>query len=135
MQVATALVYKALNADTALLTLLGGKVPDKGWNRIYNSPVAPYEDEYPRITMFEVINEDADPSDDEPQCSDINIRIDVWTRDVKMVFPVCKQIKQVLKNSFNTCTVRLEETMHEKLEKYTVYHKPINIYLLLDQGE
>jgi len=136
MQDATTLVYKALDADTQLLTLLGGKVPTKKWQRIYNSPVAPIADEFPRVTMFEVMNDDAEPADDEPQYSDINIRIDVWLKDIRNLFTICKRIKQVLKNNFSTCTVRLESTMYEKSETgETIYHKPINVYLLLEQGE
>ncbi len=136
MQDATTLIYKILDTDTQLLTLLGGKVPTKKWQRIYNSPVAPIADEFPRVTMFEVINDDAEPADDEPQYSDINIRIDVWLKDIRNLFTICKRIKQVLKNNFLTCIVRLESTMYEKSETgETIYHKPINVYLLLEQGE
>jgi hypothetical protein len=129
MQDATALVYKALFADETLLTLLGGKTDTI--NRIYNSPVAPNADEYPRLTMFEVINDDANSADDEPQDSDVNIRIDYWTKDVSTIFSVCKQIKTTLKVAFNTVSVRLEGTLYE--EDIQVYHKPINIFLLLEQ--
>ncbi len=135
MQDAATLIYSTLDADTQLLTLLGGKVPTKKWQRIYNSPVAPIADEFPRVTMFEVINDDAEPADDEPQYSDINIRIDVWLKDVRNLFPICKRIKQVLKNNFSMCIVRLESTMYEKQETgEIIYHKPINVYLLLEQG-
>ena len=134
MQDAATLVYRALNADTQLLTLLGGKVPTKKWQRIYNSPVAPIADEYPRVTMFEVINDDAEPADDEPLYSDVNIRIDVWLIDIRDLFNICKRIKKVLKTSFSICTVQLESTMYEKKETgETIYHKPINVYLLLEQ--
>ncbi len=134
MQDATALVYKALNSDTELITLLGGKVSTKGWQRIYNSPVAPKADEFARITMFEVINDDSDPADDEPQFSDVNIRIDVWLKEIKNLFSICKRIKQVLKSNFSMCAVQLESTMYEKSETgEVIYHKPINVYLLLEQ--
>ena len=134
MQDAATLVYRALNADTQLLTLLGEKVPTKKWQRIYNSPVAPIADEYPRVTMFEVINDDAESADDEPQYSDVNVRIDVWLTDIRDLFNICKRIKKVLKTGFSMCTVRLESTMYEKSETgKTIYHKPINVYLLLEQ--
>jgi len=134
MQDAAALVYKALNADVELIALLGGKVPANGWQRIYNSPVAPKVDEFPRVTLFEVVNDDAESADDEPQYSDVNIRIDIWLKDIRNLFPVCKRIKQVLKNNFSTCTVQLESTMYEKSETgEVIYHKPINVYLLLEQ--
>lgn len=131
MKDATTLVYTALNLDTELLVLLGDKVPSKGWNRIYNDPVAPDANEYPRLTMFEVLNEDANPGDDEPQDSDVNIRLDLWTKDISAIHPVCKQIKKVLKSTFSACIIRLEETIPE--EKPKVYHKPINVFLLLEQ--
>jgi hypothetical protein len=135
MQDAAALVYKALNSDTTLINLLGGKVPANEWNRIYNSPVAPHDDEYPRITMFEVINDDAVPADNEYLCSDVNIRLDIWLDDIKNLFDICKRIKQVLKSNFETCIAQLESTMYEKQTKKTIIHKPINIYLLLEQGD
>lgn len=138
MQDAAALVYKALNSDAELITLLGGKkqVGNKKWDRIYNSPVAPNADEFPRITLFEVINDDAEPADDEPQCSDANIRIDVWLNDIRSLFPVCNRIKQVLKSNFSTCAVQLESTMYEKLNTdVIIYHKPINVYILLEQED
>lgn len=136
MQDAAALVYKALNADVELIALLGGKVPANEWQRIYNSPVAPKADEFPRVTLFEVINDDAEPADDEPQYSDVNIRIDVWLKDIRNLFAICKRIKKVLKNNFSLCIVRLESTMYEREETgETIYHKPINVYLLLEQGE
>lgn len=134
MQDTTALIYKALNADAELIALLGGKVPDKGWQRIYNSPVAPKADEFPRVTMFEVINDDAVPADNIYLCSDVNIRIDVWLKDVRNLFAICKHIKQVLKSNFSTCTVQLESTMYEKSEtSEAIYHKPMNVYLLIEQ--
>lgn len=136
MQDAAALVYKALNTDTELITLLGGKIAAKGWQRIYNSPVAPFADEFPRITLFEVVNDDAEPADDEPQYSDVNIRVDVWIKDIRNLFSICKRIKQVLKSSFSMCIVQLESTMYEKQETgETIYHKPMNLYILLEQGE
>lgn len=136
MQDAATLIYRILDADNQLITLLGGKIVNKGWQRIYNSPVAPNADEFPRITLFEVVNDDAEPADDEPQYSDVNIRIDIWLKDVRNLFPICKRIKKILKDNFSTCAVRLESTMYERTEiNEIIYHKPINIYLLLEQGE
>lgn len=131
MQDAEALVYKVLNNDATLVMQLGGKIPEKGWERVYNSQVAPNADEYPRITMFEVINDDAEPADDEPQYSDVNIRIDIWTQDEAGLFEICKRIKSDLKSAFSMCTIRLESKIYES--DIQVYHKPINLYLLLEQ--
>lgn len=130
MQDATTLIYNALNTDS-VLSLLGGKNRSKGWNRIYNSQVAPCADEYPRITMLEVLNSDEVPGDDDYLYSDVNIRIDLWVKDIGTIHPICKCIKKVLKDNFYACVVRLEETIYEYDTE--IYHKPINVYLLLAQ--
>jgi len=138
MQDAATLVYKVLSADIELISLLGGKkqVGKEKWERIYNSPVAPNADEFPRITLFEVINDDAESADNEPLYSDVNIRIDVWLKDIRNLFSICKRIKQVLKSSFSMCIVRLESIMYEKQEtNEIIYHKPINVYILLEQED
>lgn len=135
MQDVETLVFKALDSDTVLINLLGGKktVNNCKWDRIYNSKIALNPDEYPRVTIYEVLNEDAVYGDNNPQCSDVNIRIDLWTKDQSIVFDICKQIKQTLLNSFEICEVKLESKMFE--EDTEVHHKPINVYLLLEQGE
>jgi hypothetical protein len=134
MQDTETLVYKALNADGTLITLLGGKtqVGNEYWNRIYNGQSAPNTDEFSRVTLFEVVNDDSDPADDASQFSDVNIRIDLWTKDDACIYKICKQIKNTLKSTF-TCTVRLENKIYESDTK--VYHKPINVYLIIEQGE
>jgi len=131
MQDAATLVYQALDADSQLITLLGGKVPVDGWSRIYNSQLAPNAKEYPRLTMFEVANDDANPADDEPQDSDVVIRIDVWVKDESSLFGICKQAKKVLLNTFGACTVSIQNIGYESDTQ--VHHKQIEINLLLEQ--
>ena len=134
MQDAVTLVYTALKADTTLLTLLGGKVQvsvKEVWNRIYNSQIALNADEYPRMTMFEVINEDANPADDEPQDSESIIRVDVWVKDDSKTFDICKQAKKTIKATFSTCTVKIYNIGYESDTQ--VFHRQIEINLLLEQ--
>ncbi len=131
MQDAVNLVYTPLHSDAPLITLLGGRDPEKCWDRVYDGPTNPQEDEFPRITMFEVLNEDAVPADDKFECSDVNVRIDFWTKDKRDIHPVCKRIKKVLGDTFMDCIIRPESTMYET--DTGVYHKPINVFLLLEQ--
>lgn len=134
MQDAATLVYQALKNDAVLLALLGGKVEvsiKEVWSRIYNSQVAPNADEYPRLTMFEMTNEDANPADDEPQDSESIIRVDVWLKDNSIMFDVCKQAKKTIKAAFPLCSVRIYNIGYESGTE--VYHKQLEINLLLEQ--
>lgn len=132
MQNAETLVYKVLIKDMVLINLLGGKkkVGTCEWNRIYNSAFAPNSDEYPRITMFEVRNGDAEPADDKPQFSDVNIRIDLWTKDETKIFDISKQIKKLLENSFLCKVTPLEKSTEPDT---LVHHKSLELKMLLEQ--
>lgn len=131
MQDTTKLIYQALVADTTLLTLLGGKVAAKGWNRIYNGQISEHAEEYPRMTMFEVVNEDANSADDEPQDSEAIVRVDLWSKDEKPMFSICKQAKKVIKTAISACNVSIQTIGYEIDTK--VYHKQLEINLLLKQ--
>jgi hypothetical protein len=65
-------ILQALEANTALVSLLGGK-------RIYQM-YDPNSTEFPRITFFEYNNVDSNYADDSAFASDINIQIDVWSK-------------------------------------------------------
>ncbi|EPR12366.1 DUF3168 domain-containing protein [Ruminiclostridium papyrosolvens] len=130
MQDAEALVYQTLNLDETLITLLGGKDVGKGFFRIYNSPVAPNADEYPRITLFEIVNTDEAAADDESTMSDVNVRVDIWTKDETILFDVTNRVKKILKTNL-LCTVKLGAKIYE--QDTEVYHKVVEVYLLLEQ--
>lgn len=132
MQDAETLVYQALNADEILITLLEGKDVGKGFFRVYNSPVAPNAEEYPRITLFEVVNTDEAVADDEATMSDVNVRVDIWTKDETTLFDITNRVKKVLKTNL-LCTVKLGAKLYE--QDTEVYHKVVEVYLLLEQGE
>lgn len=133
MQDAELLVYQALAKDTELVALMGGRkqVEGQNWARIYRSRVAPYAEEDARITLFEVLNVDEVPGDNNFFASESNVRIDLWTTKEDVLFPVTRRIKKVLQSSFPACVVRLEAKDYEEDTK--IHHKPINVYLLLEQ--
>lgn len=133
MQNAVNLIFNILNNDSTLITLLGNTktVSGQQWNRIYQIPNAPYPEELPRITMFEVINDDAVSADNKPLFSDINIRIDIWLKEYQNLFAITKRVKKIITDNFKMRRFQIIETLFESDTK--VYHKPINIYLLLEQ--
>lgn len=134
MQDAETLVYKALNEPT-LLNLLGGQVKSKGWMRIYNSPDAKDPEEFPRLNLFEAANSDTESADDEPQTSDVNIRLELRTTDESKIFDIKKQIKKNLNSAFSRCRVEIGSKQTDVIEGIKIYFVPINVFLLLKQGE
>lgn len=133
MQNAVNLIFNILKNDSVLMGLLGNAktVSSQNWNRIYQTPNAPYPEEMPRITMFEVINDDAVSADNRPLFSDVNIRIDIWLKEYQNLYAITKRVKKLIVDNFGMCRVQIIETLFETDIK--VYHKPINVYLLLEQ--
>lgn len=71
------IVRNALISNDALILLLGKD--EDGSPKVYQL-VAPYANDYPRITFFEVVNRDSDFADDQPIASEIVVQIDVWNK-------------------------------------------------------
>ena len=130
MQDAETLVSLTLDADEILISLLGGKDTEKGWERIYNDNVAPNADEFPRITLFEVVNTDEAAADDKATMSDVNVRVDIWTKDNTTLFDITNGVKKVLEQNL-LCTVKLGAKIYEK--ETEIYHKVVEVFLLLEQ--
>lgn len=130
MQDTETLVALTLDADAELIALLDGKDEEKGWYRIYNDNVVTDEYEYPRITMFEVVNTDAVPADNKFLMSDVNVRVDIWTKDKATLFDITNRVKTILTNNL-PCRVRLGARIYES--ETEVYHKVVEVYLLLEQ--
>lgn len=124
------MIYAALKADTTLITLLGGIFASKGWNRIYNGQLAPNADEYPRMTMYEVMNDDAEPADDEPQESDVIARVDLWAK-TDNTFAITKQAKKTIKSIFDTCTISIRYIGYD--DETGSYHKQLEMRILIEQ--
>ncbi|URN96914.1 MAG: DUF3168 domain-containing protein [Candidatus Pristimantibacillus lignocellulolyticus] len=78
--------------DPALSHLVG---KDKDNNPKVYQLTAPYADAFPRITFFEVINEDSEFADDEAYASDISIQIDVWSK--ASTSAISKEVDRVMK--------------------------------------
>ena len=135
MQDATILIFKMLNDNPSLIQNMGGKDPSKGWNRIYNSPDSDDINELPRINIFEVANSDDGAADDEPLFSDVNVRIELRTDTISNLFSIAKEIKKTIKSSFSCSRVELGETITDVTMTPRIYLKPINVFLLLTQGE
>lgn len=141
MQDATALVYAVLAADVTLNQLMGhtptvvGGEQNSTAEGIYNEPTAPDLTEFPRITMFEVVNDDAVPADNMSLCSDAVIRIDLWTASNEDIFPLVKQIKKALYAAFAESDLSINSTMVEMEDdtKAKTYHKPMDFNLLIEQ--
>lgn len=127
------MIYSALSNDKKLLQLLGGK--DEKYRRIYNNPVSPYEDEFPRITMFEVMRQDVEWADDRPQAVQVTARIDIWTKK-NTLYKITKQVRSILLSCFLRCEVSPGSDMIEDYEKETrIYHKPIDVEIILRRRE
>jgi hypothetical protein len=127
---AETLVYQTLKSDETILNLLGGIDVEKEEFRIYNSPTTLNTKEYPRITLFEVVNTDEAAADDETTMSDVNVRVDIWTKDETTLFEITDRVKKVLKTIL-PCTVRLGAKIYEA--DIGVYHKVVEVYLLIEQ--
>lgn len=132
---AVSLVYQALSNNETLINLLGGRknVKNQKWQRVYDKPKAPYTEELPRITMFEVINTDDVFADDEPEYSDINVRIDLWLNNHNDLYVITKKIKKTLRTIDDVYRIVIGSTLYEN--DTGIYHKPIDVYLFLEQED
>lgn len=79
--------------DTALTSLVG---KDKDGNHKIYQLSAPYADAYPRITFFEVVNQDEEFADDEVLSSLVSVQIDVWSKGSTSA--ISKEIDRIMKS-------------------------------------
>ncbi|MNI58109.1 hypothetical protein D3C73_1132050 [compost metagenome] len=70
-------IRSALLNNAALVLLLGR---DKDNSVKVYQLAAPYADDYPRITFFEVSNFDSQFADDFAMASEVTVQIDVWSK-------------------------------------------------------
>ncbi len=122
MQDVLLLAYKALKASKPVIKNIKG---------IYNNPRAPDKDKkiFPRLTMFEMSNNDSEYADDEAVMNDVWIRIDIWS-DRNNLFELSDIVKTALKENFEMCSVELQSDMHES--DTNIYHKPINVKIKME---
>ena len=128
MKDAMALLHQCLSQDEELLRMLGGRTAK--YKRIYNNPKVAHQEELPRVTMQEIINEDGEFADDEPEVSDVVAKIDVWSKR-NNCFAIAVHIKKRIRSKFRRCSVSLESDLYE--EDTEIYHKPIKVYLKIEQ--
>lgn len=117
MQDVLLLVYQALSASSSITKKVKG---------IYGEPRAPdkKKDLFPRITMFEILNTDAEAADDKAIMNDVRIRIDIWSKSNNL-FELSAAVKSAIEEKFELCRVDLQSDMYE--EDTGIYHKPINV--------
>lgn len=122
MQDILLLVYKALKSSDIVCENING---------IYNNPRAPNNAEkvFPRLTMFEMLNNDSEFADDKAIMNDVWIRIDIWS-EKNNLFKLSKIIKTVLEENFDMCRVELQSDMYESDKN--IYHKPINVKIKME---
>lgn len=110
-------VYKVLTSSKHITQKIKG---------IYNNPRAPDKsrDIFPRLTMFEILNTDAEAADDKAFMNDARIRIDIWSKSNNL-FELSAAIKTEIEKNFELCRVDLQSDMYE-VDTH-IYHKPINV--------
>jgi hypothetical protein len=112
---------KALLQNAALVALLGGK-------RVYKRP-APDGKEFPRVTIFEVVDNDADYADDEPMSRDVVLQVDEWNKvDTQTIF---KEIDKTMKENGWRRTAKQE--FYE--QDTQVHHKALRYRQKFDESE
>ncbi|MGN0106928.1 MAG: hypothetical protein ACI4A5_04425 [Hominilimicola sp.] len=122
MQDVLLLAYKALKSSGIVVKNIKG---------IYNNPRAPDKDRniFPRLTMFEMLNNDSEYADDKAIMNDVWIRIDIWS-DKNNLFELSKMVKSALEENFEMCRVELQSDMYES--DTNIYHKPINVKIKME---
>jgi hypothetical protein len=85
-------VLALLRADSPLTTLIG-RDKDNTF-KIYQLS-APYADAFPRITFFEVVNQDDEFADDEVVSSLVVVQIDVWSKGSTSA--ISKEVDRIMK--------------------------------------
>ncbi len=115
-------VYKALKASPKVTGQIKG---------IYNNPRAPdkAKNTFPRLTMFEMLNTDADAADDKAFFGDVHIRIDIWSKSNNL-FLLSAAVKEAIEEKFELCRVDLQSDMYE--DDTNIYHKPINVRIKME---
>lgn len=122
MQDVLLLAYKALKSSEVVVKNIKG---------IYNNPRAPDKERnvFPRLTMFEMLNNDSEYADDKAIMNDVWIRIDIWS-DKNNLFELSKLVKSALEENFEMCRVELQSDMYES--DTNIYHKPINVKIKME---
>ena len=122
MQDTMLMIYQSLKKSAAVTKKIAA---------IYNTPRAPDKDKnlFPRITMFEMLNNDSEYADDSAIMNTVIVRLDIWSKQNNL-FELSKVVKETLETDFLMCRVELQSDMYES--DTNIYHKPINVTLKME---
>lgn len=120
------LIYKALKNDSSFMALMGGKTAK--FMRIYNNPVCPSDNEFPRATMIETLVQDSDFYDNEAEFNYCHVRIDFW-HNKNALRDAMARAKEVLEKTFDMISISFGADMYEN--DTGIYHKQLEIELKL----
>ena len=122
MQDTMLMIYQSLKKSAAVTKKIAA---------IYNNPRAPDKDKnlFPRITMFEMLNNDSEYADDSAIMNTVIVRLDIWSKQNNL-FELSKAVKETLERDFLMCRVELQSDMYES--DTNIYHKPINVTLKME---
>ena len=116
------MIYQSLKKSAAVTKKIAA---------IYNNPRAPDKDKnlFPRITMFEMLNNDSEYADDSAIMNTVIARLDIWSKQNNL-FELSKAVKETLETDFLIFFVELQNDMYES--DTNIYHKPINVTLKME---
>lgn len=122
MQDVLLMAYESLKTSAPVVKSIKG---------IYNNPRAPdkCKNLFPRLTMFEILNNDSEYADDKAIMNDVWIRIDIWS-DKNNLFELSKMVKSALEEKFEMCRIEMQSDMYES--DTNIYHKPINVKIKME---
>lgn len=122
MQDTMLMIYQSLKKSAAVTKKIAA---------IYNNPRAPDKDKnlFPRITMFEMLNNDSEYADDSAIMNTVIARLDIWSKQNNL-FELSKAVKETLETDSLMCRVELQNDMYES--DTNIYHKPINVTLKME---
>ena len=92
MQDTMLMIYQSLKKSAAVKKKIAA---------IYNNPRAPDKDKnlFPRITMFEMLNNDSEYADDSAIMNTVIARLDIWSKQNNL-FELSKAVKETLETDF-----------------------------------
>jgi len=117
------IVLQALESDPALVALIG--LDQDGNTKVYQL-AAPYAEDFPRITYFEMTNYDSDFADDEAAESTISFQIDVWSKGDTTA--IAQEVDRIMKSTGfrRTSTADLYE------DDVQVFHKGMRFTIAVE---
>lgn len=119
-------VLQSLESNASIVALVGRDQDDN--IRIYQHR-APYADDFPRITFFEMTNFDSSYADDDASQSTISYQVDVWSKGDTAA--IAKEVDKSMKalGFRRTSSVDLYE------DDVQVYHKGLRYTIAVEAAQ